>query len=116
MRSRLAKALILALLAGPLFTFVNEIIWTHGAVKYDPPISQSEIEQLKRLPMAEMETKLAQRRVSLSRKQWLADSVGYSYFWKGLAESSLIPAIGVFLACLALSFWERRNSGSRSKL
>jgi hypothetical protein len=88
MRSRLAKALILALLAGPMFTFVNEIIWTHGAVKYDPPISQSEIEQWKKLPMAEMETKLAQRRVSLSRKQWLADSVGYSYFWKGLADSS----------------------------
>jgi hypothetical protein len=101
------KSVVIALLFGPLSTFADKLVWIHNSVKYDPPISQSEMEQWRKLPATEMETRFAQRRISLSRMQWLADSVGYLYFWKWLAKSSFVPTIGIFCACLVLGLWNR---------
>ena len=120
-RRLLLRILIIAALAGPLIAFVNSILWLRSGVKYQPPITEAESKRLSGLPLADVEALLKAREVRMTRTQVLAESVEYSYFWKNLAENSLVPSLGVFLACVCLGFLEKRsghrmNSGSTSSL
>jgi hypothetical protein len=103
-------SLDLALIVGPLTAFTETILWMHGAHKYNPPITESEWQKLLQLPAAKLGSALAGREVRLTRMQWLRESVGYSYFWKGLAKSSLVPTAGVFFACICFGCFENRRA------
>lgn len=104
MKTLILRSLIIAILIGPALTLLNSVLWTHVHSKYDPPISQSEIQQWKKLTAGEMELKFIQREVPFSKVQWLSESIHYSYFWRDLAKTSCIPTAGVFFAC----FWAGR--------
>jgi hypothetical protein len=84
----------------------------HGATKYDPPISEEEGRQLRDLPIAKAEAELAGRRRTLTRGQWVLDSIGYSYFWRGVAEDSIVPIFGVFIGCVVLGALQLRDKGA----
>jgi hypothetical protein len=110
MKALLLRSLLVALLVGLSTGFVSYVESVHGAVRYEPPLSEAEVRELKHLPIAEMEAALQRRRISLTRKQWLVDSIGYSYFWTDVAKSSVVPIVGVFLACVCIGGWERRDA------
>jgi hypothetical protein len=95
-------SLLLALIVGPLTALTETILWMHGAHKYNPPITEAEWQKLLQLPAAKLGFALVGREVRFTRMQWLRESVGYSYFWKGLAKSSLVPTVGVFLRAFPL--------------
>ena len=110
MRAILLRSLIAALLVGPTIGFVNYVASIHGAIKYEPPLSEAELGQLRKLPMNETGIALQGRRIKLTRTQWLVDSIRYSYFWKYVAEISIVPSVGVFFACVWVGWLERRRA------
>ena len=36
----------------------------------------------------------------LTRMEWVQDSIGHAYFWEGVAKQSMVPVLGVFIACV----------------
>src|SRR5260370_25082450 len=109
MRKLLARSLVIAVLIGSLVGFVDYVVSIHGATKYDPPISEEEGRQLRDLPIAKAEAVFAARRRTLTRGQWVLDSIGYSYFWRGVAQDSVVPAFGVFIGCVVLGALQLRD-------
>jgi hypothetical protein len=107
-KSLLFRSLIIGLLAGASIAFVNSVLWVRPAIGYDPPLTQAEYERLSGLTVAKMEALLKSREVRVTRKQVLAESMRGSFFWKNLAKNSLVPSLGVFLACLCIGVLERR--------
>ena len=102
-------SLLLALVIGPITALTDTVLWLRGAHKYQPPITEAEWQKLLQLPATKLGLALAGREVRLTRMQWLRDSIGHSYFWKGLAKNSLVPIVGVFFACICFGGLERRR-------
>ena len=102
MKQFLLKAIVIAILFGSVTGFLDSFIWIGNSHKFDPPLSTIEAQQLARLPVAEMQVELRQREVQLTRMGWLADAIRYPYFWKGVAQKSVIPTFAIFLACVGL--------------
>ncbi len=113
MRKLVGRSLVTALLIGMLVGFVDYVASIHGASKYDPPISAEESRQLREMPIEKAEAVLATRRKVLSRREWVLDSVGYSYFWKGVAKDSVFPVIGIFVSCLLICRWQLRDGSAQ---
>jgi hypothetical protein len=103
------RSLLIALIFGPLAAFATTVQWVRGPIKYDPPISESEWRQLTELPATKMALAVQAREVHLTRSQWLASSVGHSFFWFLLAKNSVIPVLGVFSGSVCLGYWQRRT-------
>lgn len=100
-------SLLLALVFGPLIAFVDSVARTRVTHRYASLISQAEMEQWERGSVSQFKAELAKREVPYTRTQWLADSVGHTFFWNNLAKSSVIPALGVFLACMCVNLFGR---------
>lgn len=113
MKKLLVRSLVVALLMGSLAGFADYVASVHGVSKYDPPISEEEGRQLRDLPIAKAEAALAARRRTLTRRQWVMESVGYSYFWRGVAKDSIAPAIGIFVGCLVVGGLQLRHKDSQ---
>ena len=76
-------------------------------------MAEDEWRRLQELPVAKYAEALSARRKLVTRAQWIEDSVGHSYFWKGIVRHSLIPIVGVFIACVVvgkLQFQDGDNS------
>jgi hypothetical protein len=84
----------------------------HGAARYEPPITEDEARRLRDLPIDQAEAAVASRRRILTRQQWVLGSIGYSFFWKGVAENSLVPIVGVFVACVFVGRLRTRSGGN----
>lgn len=110
MKIILLRALTIAIILGPLTTLVASAIFLHSARKYEPPLSQEELRKMDNLTVKEFEAALNVRAINLTRTQWLAESIHYPYFWKNLAKSTLVPALGIFLACICMGIVGRRNA------
>jgi len=100
MNRLLVTSLIAALLIGPCIGFANYVKSFRGGGKYDPPIPADEWQKIRELPIDQAEQILRERRKPLTRGEWIQDSIGHSYFWKGIAGQSAIPVLGVFVACV----------------
>ena len=109
MRTLLLRSLIAAVLIGPAIAVVNELASINGGVKHQPALSKGEIERMKDLPMRDAEAAFRARTVLLTRWEWFLDSVKYSYYWKHIAEISVAPSAGVFVACFWVGLVERRR-------
>jgi hypothetical protein len=107
----LAQSVVVALLLGSLVGFVDYVASVHGASKYDPPITAEEGRQLGELPMDKAVAAMAARRRILTRREWVAESIGYSYFWRGVAKDSIVPILGVFIACVFVGRLQMRAGG-----
>jgi hypothetical protein len=59
------------------------------------------------LTINEVEAMLAKRRVKMTRWDWLRESVPYAYFWKDTARDAIVPALGVFVACVWVGWVEK---------
>jgi hypothetical protein len=114
MRSLLLRSLLVALLIGPLVTFVSTVASVRTTVRYDPGLSEAEIKSYDNRKVSDLEAVLKSREVKFTRYQWLRESIGYSYFWKGVARSSLGPCIGIFLGCIIVGRLERRHGSPPS--
>ena len=108
MRSLLLRSLVVALLMGPLVTFVSTVASVRTTVKYEPGLSEDEIKSYDNRTVSDLKAFMKSREVKFTRYQWLRESIGYAYFWKGIARSSLGPCIGIFLGCLVVGRLERR--------
>jgi hypothetical protein len=117
MRRLLLRSLLVALLIGPVVAFVSAVASVRTPVEYEPGVSQAEIKSYDSRTVSELEAFLKSRQVKLTRYQWLRESIGYSYFWKGIARSSVGPFVGIFLGSIVVGTWERRygSTGNRSK-
>jgi hypothetical protein len=109
MKTVLLRSLFVALLIGPLTTFVDVVTRTHHTHRYEPPVSEAELQQLSEGSVAHFRAELEKRQVPFTCRQWLEESVGQHYFWNSLAKSSLVPTVGVFLACVCVGGLERRE-------
>ena len=107
----------MALLIGPLVAFVSTVASVRATVEYEPGVSQSELKSYDNRTVSDLEAFLKSRQVKLTRYQWLRESIGYSYFWRGVALNSVGPCVGVFLGSIVVGMWERRygstGNGSR---
>jgi hypothetical protein len=108
MRSLFLSSLLLALLIGPLVTFVSTVASVRTTVKYEPGLSEAEMKSYDNRTVSDLDAFLKSRQVKFTRYQWLRESVGYAYFWKGIAQRSLGPCIGIFLGCIVVGKLERR--------
>jgi hypothetical protein len=96
MRRLLLRSLLVALLIGPVVAFVSAVASVRTPVEYEPGVSQAEIKSYDSRTVSELEAFLKSRQVKLTRYQWLRESIGYSYFWKGIARSSVGPSSEYF--------------------
>ena len=110
MKALLFRSLIAAVLIGLAISFLSGLTLFHSAIKYEPPFSEAERQQMRNLPMNEVEATLAKREIKMTRWQWAEDSIHYSYFWKDIARDALVPSSGVFLGCLWIGWTERRQA------
>ena|SRR5208283_5563587 len=115
MRSLVLRSLLVALLVGPLVTFVSTVASVRTTVKYEPGLSEAEMKLYDNRTVSELEAFLKSREMKFTRYQWLRENIGYAYFWKGIARSSLGHCIGIFLGCIVVGGLERR-SGSTQRL
>jgi hypothetical protein len=99
-RAIILRSLAVALLGGLCVSFATTAVWTRVSYRYEPGLTQAEMQKLSELPPAQAEAELAGRRKPYSRGAWLMESLGQSYFWKYLAQRGIIPATGMFLACI----------------
>ena len=109
MRSLLLKSLLVAVLIGPMITFVFTVAYSRSAVRYEPGISDVEFKSYDKRTVSDLQAFLKSREVKLTRYQSLRESMGYAYFWKGIARSSLRYCIAVFLGCVIFGTWDRRR-------
>jgi hypothetical protein len=109
LRTLLLRSLLVALLIGPLVTLVSTVASVRTTVKYEPGLSEAEIKSYDNRTVSELDAFLKSRQVKFTRYQWLRESIGDAYFWKGIARSSLGPCIGIFLGCIVVGSLERRN-------
>jgi hypothetical protein len=110
MKRLFLRSLIIAIILGPLSAFVISAASFRHATKYDPPISEDEMKRMDNMTVKEFKTALRAREVKLTYAQWLAESIGTSYFWKSLGTGSLVPTTGLFLACICTGILERRKA------
>ena len=103
-------SLLLALVFGPVIAFGDSLAWVHVTHRYQPPISPEEFQRWEQGSVSQLKAEMAKREVPYTRTQMLADSVGHTFFWKNLAKSSLIPALGVFLACMCANLFALRTN------
>ena len=115
MQKLFLKSLLLALVFGPTIAFFNPLLWTRITHRYQPPLSGEEMRNWKG-SVAELQAELSKREVPYTRMEFLKDSMGHGLFWMNLAKSSLVPALGVFLACICFSALERRTSTAQAQL
>lgn len=108
MKSLLVRSLLAAVLIGPLVTFVSTVASMRTTVAYVPGISQDEFKSYDSRPVSELEAFMKSRQVKFTRTQWLHESIGYAYFWRGIAWQSLGPSVGMFLGCVIVGSLERR--------
>jgi hypothetical protein len=108
MRSLLRRSLLVALLIGPLVTFVSTVVSVRTTVQYEPGLSEDELKSCDNRTVSDLKAFLKSRAVKFTRYQWLRESIGEAYFWKRIARSSLGPCIGIFLGCLVVGRLERR--------
>jgi hypothetical protein len=108
----LLRSLLVAILIGPAISFVSKVTSIQGAMKYEPPLSETEFHQMGSTTVNEMEATLAKRRIKMTRWDWLRDSVRYSYFWKQVGHDAIVPTSGVFLACMWVG-WRKENTGGK---
>jgi hypothetical protein len=115
MRTLLLRSLLVALLIGPLVTFVSTVASVRTMsregvfmVTYEPALSEVEIKSYDNRTVSDLKALMKSREVKVTRYQWLRESIGYAYFWKGIARSSLGPCIGIFLGCIVVGGLERR--------
>ena len=109
MKTLFLRCLLAAVLIGPAIGFVSEFASVHKAARYEPPISEAELQQMGNMTVTEMKAAMAKRRIVMSRWEWLRDSVPYLYFWKDLAHRAVVPSSGVFLACMWVGWVEERH-------
>ena len=109
MKALLLRSLFVAVLVGPAICLVSTVASLQGGTKYDPPVSEAEFHQMGNMTVNDMEAALAKRRIKMTRWDWLRDSVPYSYFWKQVAHDSIVPSLGVFLACTWVGWIEQRH-------
>jgi hypothetical protein len=102
------RSLVVALLIGPLVTFVATVASVRTTVKYEPGLSESEMKSYDNRTVSDLDAFLKSRQVKFTRYQWLRESVSNAYFWEGIALRSLGPCIGIFLGCIVVGTLERR--------
>ncbi len=90
------RSLLMAVLVGATIGLVSKVVRLNGGFKYDPPVSESEFQQMGNMTVNEMKAGLAKRRIRMTRWDLLRESVPYSYFWKEVAFDAIVPASGVF--------------------
>jgi len=100
MNRLIVTSLIAALFIGPCIGFANHVQSFRGGAKYDPPIPADEWQKIRDLPIAQADEILRERQKPLTRMEWVKDSAGHAYFWKGVAKQSMAPVLGVFIACI----------------
>ena len=103
------RSLLAAVLIGPVVTFVATVASVRTTVSYEPGLSQEELKSYDNRTVVDLNAFLKSRAVKFTRSEWLRESIGNAYFWKGIAWKSVGPCIGIFLGCIAVGQLERRQ-------
>jgi len=109
MKSLVLKSVLVAVLLGPIITVVFAVAYSRSSVRFEPGISETEFKSYDNRSLSDLQALMKSREVKLTRYQTLRDSMGYAYFWKGIARSSLPSSIAVFLGCMIIGTWDRHR-------
>lgn len=109
------RSMLIALLVGPTVEFISTVALVGISVRYDPPITQAEFKEYQEHTVAQLDAFMKSREVKLTRSQYIFSSIQESYFWKNLAKHSIVPCLGIFLACILVATLERRDAGTTSE-
>ena len=101
-------SLLVALVMGFCVSLGTTAYFTQVTYRYEPPLTPPEVQKLSELPPGQAGAILASRRVPYSKRQWLADALRETYFWKELLKRSVIPAMAIFLSCILVAMKFRR--------
>jgi hypothetical protein len=110
MKILILRSLATAILVGFCISLATTVIGTRVTHRYDPGLSPAEMQHISELTAAQAEVFLAGRQIPYSKREWLRDSLGEWYFWKYLAQRGVVPATGVFFACLFVGAFTRRDT------
>jgi hypothetical protein len=113
MKRVVQKSLAAALLVGFIVGFAEYVASVHGAFKYDPPLSESEYQQMRALPIEKADALLKPRTVKLSRTRWIMESILEPWFWWNVTKKSILPIVGNFVACLCVGVLLQRDGVAR---
>jgi hypothetical protein len=102
-------SLAAAILVGLSISFATTAIWMHVSYRYEPGWTQAEMHHISELTAAQAQAFWAGRRIHYSRREWLSDSLRDLDFWKYLGQRGVVPATGVFFACLFVGALARRD-------
>jgi hypothetical protein len=110
MSALILRSLVVAIIVGMCVSLATTAIGTRVSCRYEPGLTQSEMQQLSQLTPAQAEAAAAGRRKPYSRREWLIDSLGEGHFWRYLAQRSVVPAIGIFFGCVFVGALTRRDT------
>jgi hypothetical protein len=110
MKTIILRSLATAILVGFCISLATTVIGTRVTHRYEPGLSPAEMQHISELTGAQAKAFLAGREIPYSKREWLRDSLGEWYFWRYLAQRGLVPATGVFLACLFVGARARRDT------
>jgi hypothetical protein len=110
MKTIILKSLATAILVGFCISLATTVIGTRVTHRYEPGLSPAEMQHISELTAAQAHAFLAGGQIPYSRGEWLRDSLGEWYFWKYLAQGGVVPATGVFFACLFVGATARRDT------
>lgn len=112
MRSLVVRRIVIAIVFGFAIAFLNRALWIKPTVRYEPPISEAELRAYDARSVAALESFMKSRAVRMTRVQVLSEELRTPTYWRWLAEDSLVPACGVFIALLLGSAVDRRRNSS----
>jgi hypothetical protein len=105
----LLRSLIAAILIGSAIGFVTEVASIKGGMRYEPLLSEEEVTQMRSISPNQMEGSLASRRIRMNRWEWLKYSIHYSYYWKHVAQNTIVATCGLFLGCVWVGWMEKKQ-------
>jgi hypothetical protein len=109
MKRLLLRSFAVALLLAPCSGFATYMVGLRRITEYKPPLSGAELRSMDNLTLKQFEAVTTKRTVSITRTQWLAQSIGSAYFWHDVASRSIVPFAAVFVGCVCIGALERRT-------
>ena len=108
MRRLLLKSFLVAVLIGPLTTFVFTVAYARSVLEYQPGISEEEFKSYDNRTVSDFQAFLKSRQVKISAFEALRKSMGQTYFWKRMAQGSIPSSLAAFLGCIIVGASYRR--------
>lgn len=109
MRSNIFRWFAIAIVVGFGIAFLNRAVWIKPTVRYQPPLSETELKSYDTRSVSDLKSFMKSRSVPMTRVEILSEELRTPTYWRWLAEDSIVPASGVLIALLLASALDHRR-------